>query len=277
MAGTGFSAPISDIINHIAAKVSEPSAHLGKLVILGNSTLDDAQILLLPEIHDDADSLLTQLLIVASEKRKPQKTMFLGESLPSLQKCPWELFSKKTMEILGAKSSQGPYSPRRFEENLSSITNKLRESPGQLDMGIHSGLWTLAAYSEESTPLWGWDLLDRRSLSDRNVQLVKTMTQALKTNDRVIVMLGARHVPELEYLTSLRLLCAGNDVKDMHEYFSVLEQKHGPKPKLAHGVGSTTPIYQYLATKKYAVVFDAKLYPRLARVFNARSKCVNIK
>ena len=76
-------------------KAKEPELHLaqsGPLVVLGNANLDTANLIFLPEIHDDPDSLLTQLLLIAREREKNTPFIVLDESLPAMQRSKWDVF-----------------------------------------------------------------------------------------------------------------------------------------------------------------------------------------
>ena len=121
-------------LTRIAKELSDPEYHLkkmGPIVVLGNTPLDRANIVLLPEIHDDPKSLMVQALLLAREKRKPKQFIVLDESLASLRRSSWELFSQKALEILAATSARKDklgYAPSRFERSLASLAQKFKLS-----------------------------------------------------------------------------------------------------------------------------------------------------
>jgi hypothetical protein len=259
----------------IAAQTNDPGTYLkelGPLVVMGNASLSDAQVVLLPEVHDDPGSQLVQLLLIAKEKQKNKPFIILDESLESLEQSSWEFFSQKTMEILAAEQSQSQktnYSPRGFEQSLQNLATKFRESTGQLSYINSSGYWVLAPYSSKAMPFFGWDMTRRESLVERNVYMVeKSLKRAMAKHNRIFVMLGARHVPELEFYTSEQLICPDQRHKNIEEFFNQIQKKYGAKPDLTFGIGSTAPIYRFLKDKKYALVFSKRFYETLKDVVN---------
>jgi hypothetical protein len=278
LAAASQAATVLETMDIIARQVANPAFFLDELEILGPASRDEAKIILLPEVHDDSLSLLNQLLVIAQEKQRGGRVIFLGESIPAFNKSPWELFSQKALSIAVAQLFREQYSPKRFEEELTNMALKLKSTPGQLIQKPSSGLWTLSAFSKESqsTILYGWDLEKSTSLTDRNIQLAQTIKKALLGHDRVIVMLGARHVPELEYLSSLKLLCPGHKIKSIEEFYARIKKKHGEKPRLIHGIGATAPLYDFLAQQDYAVIFNKNLYQKLDQAVIS-SNCLDLK
>lgn len=266
---------VQETMDNIARQVANPSPFLAELEILGPASWQDAKVILLPEVHDDSAGLLNQLLIIAQEKKRGGRLIFLGESIPAFNQSTWELFSQKALGIATAELFSERYSPQRFEEELSNMATKLKNSPGQLLKMPSTGLWTLSAFANQPTILYGWDLDKSPSLTDRNIQLAKTIESALTNHDRVVVTLGARHVPELEYLSSLKLLCAGHEIKNIEDFYTRIKKKHGLKPELIHGIGATAPLYDFLSKYNYAVVFNKNLYQKLDKAVDTRT-CVDI-
>lgn len=257
----------------VALKVKDPENYLkkqGPLVILGNTPLEKADIVFLPEIHDDPHSLLTQLLLLAQEKDKGQTFMVLDESLASMKKSVWDVFSQKTLEILAAHEQRNKgeaYAPSKFEGVLKRLAQKYRSTSGQLGLDKGTGLWTLSSYQSVATPFYGWDYgLKGKTLVDRNQQMVESLKEARKKGSRILVMAGARHIPELEFLTSQELFCEHQQFKNIKDYFAALEAKFGQAPSLSFGIGATLPIYQYIRNERYAVVFSKDIYNELDRV-----------
>ena len=202
---------LQETFNKIARQVADPAFFLAELETLGPASWQDAKVILLPEVHDDSTGLLSQLLVIAQEKKRGGRHIFLGESIPAFNKSPWELFSQKALSIATAELFNEPYTPKRFEEELFSVATKLKNSPGQLEKDPATGLWTLGIFAKDaqSTVLYGWDLDKNPSMTDRNIQLAETIKNALTNHDRVIVTLGARHVPELEVLKQLEAFMLG--------------------------------------------------------------------
>lgn len=256
----------------ISLQIKNPGYYLktaGDLVVMGNAKLDDAKIIFLPEVHDDPESLLIQLLLIAREKQNGKKFMVLDESLTSMQKSIWDIFSQKSLEIIAAKEQRRDgqyYVPQRFEEALQRLATKFRQTPGKLSFLKTPGIWTLSDFSNDATPFYGWDLPRKGSLTERNVAMVSTFKKALRDNDRLLVMAGARHVPELEFMTSQRLLCRDQRAPSIDQYFKAVERKYGRFPSIRYGIGATAPIYSFLKTQPYAVVFSKKLYRELDHV-----------
>lgn len=267
-----YSDGYQDHINRLKKAIRNPELYLkevGPLVLMGNASIASAKIIFLPEIHDDPESLTTQMLFIAQEKKKSQPFIVLDESLSALKKSSWDFFSQKTLEILAAydqRRAGQAYAPQKFELALKNLANKFRSTPGNLNYVEKNGLWTMADFTYDATPFFGWDLVKNASLTERNVQLVNSLEAALKEHDRVMVMAGARHVPELEFLTSQRLLCNGDKFADMKQYFATLQSKFGSFPKLRNGIGATTPIYNFLVDQPYAVVFSQGLYKELDHI-----------
>jgi hypothetical protein len=268
---TGQALALSDI----AEKVKDPAYYLeklGPLVVMGNAPLDAADVVFLPEIHDDPESLTIQLLLIAQEKKKGKPLMVLDESLGSMKKSIWDVFSQKTLEIAAAREQREKrlaYVPERFEQALRSLASKYKSTSGQLSLQKETGLWTLGPFAKLATPFFGWDYgYKGKSLVTRNQKMVATLKDALKTHNRILLMAGARHIPDLEFLTSQKLLCDNDRLVSMEQYFSKIERKFGPNPELTNGIGATLPIYNFLAAKRYAVVFSQKLYQELDKVVN---------
>lgn len=265
MTATDYGAEIS----RIKRELSDPSAFLkkdGELVIMGNAPLEQANIIFLPEIHDDPRSLMTQLALIAREKEENRSFIVLDESLASLKKSVWDVFSQKTMEILAAQDQrreQQAYVPQKFELALQNLASKFRADDGQLNFNRNSKLWTLSEFSYDTTPFFGWDSIGNFTLAERNAEMVSSLKKALQNNDRVLVMAGARHVPELEFMTSQRLLCPESRFSNMSNFYSTIERNFGALPNLRNGIGATTPIRNYLANQRYAVVFNRNLYSEL--------------
>lgn len=259
-------------VREIAHKANNSAHYLkeyGPLVIMGNSSLDEAQIVLLPEVHDDPYSQIVQLLLIARERQKGKPFIVLDESLQAFEKSSWDIFSQKTMEILAAEQSRATketYSPHRFEASLQNLATKIRSNSDQLNFLPESRFWVLNSYKNLAMPFFGWDITQGNSLSERNVNMVKTLKKAVKENDRILLMLGARHVPELEYFTSKQLVCPENRHETIEDFFSDIEKKFGSAPDLTFSIGATAPIYRYLKNKKYAVIFSKKFYPVLREI-----------
>lgn len=260
-------------LRNIAKKVDNPSAYLqklGPLVVMGNASLESANIVFLPEIHDDPESLTTQILLIAREKNKGKPFIVLDESLGAMKKSVWDVFSQKALEIIAASEQRKnghAYVPKRFEQVLQRLANKYRSSPGQLIHEQTSKLWTLQPFMSMATPFFGWDNVHKgSSLVKRNQKMVETLKTALKSNKRILIMAGARHIPELEYLTSQKLLCDNQAFRDMENYFTTIKNTFGASPKLTQGMGATLPIYDFLKTERYAVAFSKPLYEELDQV-----------
>lgn len=259
-------------VTDIAAKLEQTDRllKLDRLMVMGNSSLDKAQIVFLPEVHDDPKSLTTQLLLINREKLKNRPFMVLDESLFSMKRSSWDIFSQKSLEILAAENhrqNRQKYAPRDFEKTLQTLANKFRNQ-GQLD-NDGGGLWGLNEFSHQKTPFFGWDTQSGGTLTARNVQMVKTLKTALKENKRILIMAGARHIPELEHLTSKKLLCDGERFNNMDQFFSTIRSGFGDRPELTNGVGATLPIYDFLSNSvDYAVIFSKDLYPELDQVVN---------
>lgn len=239
------------------------------LVVMGNASLSSANIIFLPEIHDDPASLANQLFFIAKEKSEGKSFLVLDESLASMQKSVWDIFSQKSLEIMAARGQRQDnvtYAPQKFEQALQKLANDLKAPPGNLTYQRATGLWTLHDFVDKATPFFGWDTGKKSTLSERNVQMVESLKTALKTHDRILIMAGARHVPELEFLTSQQLLCRNNRFSNMDQFFSTIEQKFGGEPSLTNGIGATTPIHNFLASQKYAVVFNRGFYKELERI-----------
>lgn len=267
---TAFSA-ICGPLQQISSQISDPERYLkqNSMVLMGNSSIDKAQIVFLPEVHDDPKSLLTQLLLIAREKQKDRNFLVLDESLGSMKKSQWDIFSQKSLEIIAAESqrkSRQKYTPKSFEDSLQTLANKFRND-GQLNQ--QAGLWSIFDLSNE-TPFLGWDRLNNASLTERNEQMVATLKNAIKSNQRILIMAGARHVPELEYLTSKKLLCDTNKASDMDKFFWTIKNQFGKSPELSNGIGATLPIYDFLkkSSVNYAVAFSKDIYPELDHVID---------
>src|SRR5579871_765883 len=247
---------------NIAAAVNNGKIHLENdtsLVTLGNSSLENAKFIFLPEVHDDPDSLMVQLKLIAREREASKPFIILDESLPSMQKSIWDIFAAREMRKNGEK-----YVPQKFEAVLKKLANQFQRGP--LELLQPERIWTLKYFRDKATPFYGWDLEEKSSLVDRNVQMTKTLKIAAANNARVIVMAGARHVPELEFLTSHNLFCQDSRFKDIKAYFSAIEQRFGAGPDLPYGVGATLPIYKFIINQPYVIVFNRNLYKELQRV-----------
>jgi hypothetical protein len=95
------------------------------------------------------------------------------------------------------------------------------------------------------------------------MEMVDTLKKVLRKNDRILVMAGARHVPELEFLTSQKLMCSDSQFDDIQQYFNAIGRKYGSHPKLDQGIGATKPIHDFLNRQNYAVVFNKGLFVEL--------------
>lgn len=256
----------------LGIKIDNPDRYLGKngpLVVLGNASMSDADILILPEVHDDAESLLHQMLIISNEAKKNPQLIVLDESLDSLKKSSWDFFSQKSLEVLTARlhrSGGKPYSPRRFEQELGAMAKILQKIPGELEKDPQTGLWSFKSIEKNPLSFFGWDTKDNRTMINRNQSFIKSTEQVLKTHPKVIVMMGARHVPELEFYTSRPLLCDGQKITSTDEYFKRIENRFGESKDLPFGIGSSAGIHQYLSHKKYAIVFEKPFYDELNKV-----------
>ncbi len=271
--------PIDEVFK-LAQQARKPSYYLkkqGRLVSLGTASLDQAQIVLLPEVHDDKDSLLNQFLILAREQQIGRDFIVLDESLKAMEQSKWELFSEKAVEIIAAQHKKSNYSVKDFETNLQKLATKLRKQPDLLNYVRDPGLWTLKPFSAMSTTFFGWDRPKHESLYDRNLELVKTLNKLIPRYQRIFVMLGARHVPELDYLLSKHVLCPSNKYASPKDFFASVSNTDN----LAHGTGSSAPIYQFLSKHSYAVVFNHNLYSVLQRISqefdHKKSPCINLK
>jgi hypothetical protein len=259
-------------IAKIAQKVDDQENYvksMGQLIIMGNAPIESANIVILPEVHDDPKSLMTQLLLIAQEKNKARPFIVLDESLPSMQKSMWDVFSQKALEIVAAKDQRRQkqnYIPSRFEMALQSLAAKFKTNYRQLHFLNQMGIYALSHFSKKATPFYGWDTKTKSSLTDRNVKMVETLKLALKKHDRILVMAGARHVPELEFFSSQKLLCQNSQFKNIDQYFSTIKSKFGKHPMLRFGIGATAPIHNFLSSQRYVVVFQQDFYKELDKV-----------
>lgn len=264
---------IEQNIISIAQKVAAPKKYLKEvspLIHMGNSNIKNANIIFLPEIHDDPQSLLTQLLIMANE-RKNNNFLILDESLNSMKKSTWDVFSQKSLEILAAleqKQKKSLYNPKSFEKSLNKIAQRFKNKNKLFYHRTNDPMWTLVNFFSIKTPFFGWDIPHHQSLVKRNIKMVQSINNALKENNRILVMLGARHVPELEYITSKDLLCSNDKITNIHYYFKAIEKNFGHNPKTKFGIGATLPIFNFLKDKKYAIIFDDALIPKLKKVIS---------
>lgn len=275
-------------VREIAKKAQNSGQYLkeyGPLVVMGNSSLDEAQIVLLPEVHDDPYSQIVQLLLIARERQKGKPFIVLDESLQAFEKSSWDIFSQKTMEILAAEQSRATketYSPHRFEASLQNLATKIRTNSNQLNFLPESRSWVLSPFKNLAMPFFGWDITGGNSLAERNVNMVKSLKRAVKENDRILLMLGARHVPELEYFTSKQLLCPEDQAENIEDFFSGVEKKFGLAPDITFSIGATAPIYRYLKNQRYVLIFSKKFYRVLREVVDEfknssnNQNCVNL-
>lgn len=275
---------LDDVLN----KALNPKSYFkpSDLVVLGNAPLETARIVFLPEIHDDPQSLTTQLVLLALEKQKNRPFLVLDESLASLTKSPWDIFSEKSLEILAASKLRGQgsaYSPKLFEAELKSLAEKFKAAgPGKLIK--HTDRWILEPFQGLSMPFYGWDTkLRGQPLLVRNEQLITTLKNAQKQNSRILVMAGARHVPELEFYITKQLLCSPEHYASAEPFFAAISSKYGKSPNLSHSIGATLPIYDYLKDQTYAIAFDKSFYNELDAVVrqfktkNGKDFCLAIK
>lgn len=280
-------AELSQKLKDIALITHKPKKALhalGPLVVLGNSKPEDADIIFLPEVHDDPNSQLVQLSYIALLDQQGEDFIVLDESLASMQKSTWELYSQKTMEIIAAKDQQEKkqrYNPRSFEYALQNLATKFRQKTRSLYFDRQNSAWQLAELSSKARPFFGWDMAQKGSLFERNLQMLKAIEDAQRKHKKVVVMLGARHLPELEYFSSYFLLCPQYKYKTARDFFQAIRKSQGARVDLPYGIGSTAPLYQGLQQKKYAAVFSKNFYPTLKKVikrFKKRNKarCINL-
>lgn len=265
--------PYSSLVADIKSAIDRSEHYLEKnnsLVIMGNAPLDKAKIVFLPEIHDDPESLKTQIMLIAREQRKNRSFMVLDESLASLKKSMWDVFSQKTMEIIAAHEQRRngqQYSPQNFERSLQAIATKMSSQDEEgLKFMSSTGLWSLPDFFTITQPFYGWDTGNAGTLTERNVQMVSSLKKALAKNDRILVMAGARHVPELEFMTSQRLLCKNSRYKSQEQFFTDITRRFGARPEITNGIGATAPIDDFLKSTTYAVVFDKSFYRELDQI-----------
>lgn len=266
---------VSELTHQLALlgiKIDNPDKYLAKsgpLVVLGNSSIEDAEILILPEVHDNAQSLLNQLLLISKEASKNPEVIVLDESLDSMKKSSWDFFSQKALEVLTAKFHREggkSYSPRRFERELASMAQILQKIPGELTKDPQTSLWSFKSIEKAPLPFFGWDTKDNRTMTNRNQSFISSVEKVLNTHPKVIVMMGARHVPVLEFYTSRPLLCEGDKIMSTDDYFGRVHKHFGKAGELPFGIGSSFGIHQYLANKKHAVVFERSFYDELNKV-----------
>jgi hypothetical protein len=263
------------VIN-LNASINQASAELeknGSLTVLGNSSLSEAKIIFLPEIHDDPESLYMQLKLLADGHKKHPNLTVLDESLASLKQSSWDLYSQKAIEILAARSqkqSNVQYSPKQFENKLGELARIFKKMPGELNRDEEFGLWKLRSIESKALPFFGWDSPKSTSMATRNQSMINTLEtlEKEKPDSPVYVMLGARHIPYLEFLTSQSLLCQKSRSDNVGPYFEKIQTKHGLSPELPFGIGSTTALYRYLSNKKYAIAFSNQLYGELKNVMS---------
>lgn len=251
---------------------------MGNLMSLGNSDLKDAQIVFLPEIHDDDKSLLVQLLVLANQAKIKPDLLVLDESLNSLNKSSWELFTQKSMEIVAAKESQNNkeiYVPKMFENKLLQISTKLQKNQGDLVYLDDVGIWSFNGFKDMAKSFYGWDASQKLSLTKRNHEMVKTLSKLESQQKPIFVMLGARHVPDLEFGTTKEFLCKNIRFSSKDEYFSYIKKRFGNSPNLNMGVGSTLPIYEYIKNKRYVIIFLDGFYEDLNQVMKAYHQKTN--
>jgi len=267
-----------DYYASLAKNPDQSLEKLGPIVRLGNANIKDAEVIFLPEIHDDYKSLLAQLLLL-SKFSKGNEILVMDESLKAFKKSGWDLFSQKSMEIVAALQSKGnneAYSPRVFEKRLSDIANNLSKIPGQLRHLNAKDIWAFEGFKNMALPFYGWDSSEKTSsLTKRNLYMVSTIDSVLKKHSQVVIMSGARHVPDLEYESSKLIICSDKKLDTAEGYFSHVENKYGSAPNLSMGIGSTLPIYNYLKDKKYAVVFTKGFFDELRKVMTSYHKSSN--
>lgn len=257
------------MIQKIAQRLLEPENYLSEvepLVVMGNASLRDANIVFLPEVHDYPESLLTQLLMIAAEKKSNKPFLILDESLSAMKKSSWDVFSQKALEIVVAQDQRlnnRTYAPSSFENELQKLAMNFKDKYRKLSYVDGLNIYSFDDYRSHATPFFGWDKTGSTSLIDRNMEMVDTLKKVLRKNSRILVMAGARHVPELEFLTSQKLMCSDSQFDDIDQYFHAIGKKHGSLPKLDQGIGATKPIHDFLSQQSYAVVFNKGLFGEL--------------
>ena len=267
-----FAIDMYGLIEGINNKLKNPQSSLENLQILGNSNLKEASIILLPEIHDNAESLLNQLLIISLLKEQKKDLIILDESLKSLTKSPWELFSQKSLEIIAAikqKNAQKSYDVEKFEQELQNLSRKFSQ-PGKYRLKVlNNNLLGFTLFKNIATPFYGWDdHAENSSMEKRNQVLINTLNKLSNSNKVIVVMLGSRHIPELDFYGSASLMCDPSTTID--EFFSSLRNKN----KLQ--IGSTKNLYTYLQSNKYIVMFDKSLLTSMdATVEKYKNKLIN--
>lgn len=219
--------------------------HLNNLEVLGNSNLDNARIIFLPEIHDDPHSLIIQLLLIAKEKQKQKPFLILDESLKSMKQSKWDIFSQKYLEIIVAKESKEKgmiYSSDNFTKSLNAKAKEYQANKDGIHFDFKRKIWILNDFKDWATTFLGWDLThDKHNLLNRNQAMINTIKEALTKYNRIFVMAGARHIPELEnYLYSI----------------NTLSSKHR----------TTKDLELFLQHQEYAVAFDKSLYSSLKEI-----------
>jgi hypothetical protein len=255
----------------IAQKIRDPKnalKEMGTLLNLGNASRERAQIIFLPEIHDDARSLLTQLLLIAEEKRLDPGAIILDESLNALEKSSWDLYSQKALEVIAAKHSreEGSYSPRDFEALLKKIATKLRRDFHAINYQKDKSLWVAKPFVQDATAFYGWDLAQSSSMLKRNLTMIDTLKKLVKDHTKIIVMLGARHVPDLEYLTNKKILCKHPALASPEAFFNKISDLSNKSGDIPFEIGAALPLFNYLQKQSYAVLFSQDLYGSLDRL-----------
>lgn len=225
--------------------LTNPDNYLNNLEVLGNSNLDNAQIIFLPEIHDDPHSLTIQLLLIAKEKQKQKPFLILDESLKSMKQSKWDIFSQKYLEIIVAKESKAKgliYSAKNFEKSLKAKAQKYQANNNSIYFDFKRKIWILNDFKDWATTFLGWDLAyDKHNLLNRNQAMINSIKEALTKYNRIFIMAGARHIPELE-----------NYIYNTHNLGSKMR--------------TTEELAAFLQDQQYTIVFDKSLYNTLKHI-----------
>lgn len=279
----GLCALANDEVFTLAKEVYEQTKNPSKYIkdditMFGNTSFDDAKYIFLPEIHSDAKSLLFQILVMAMEQKNNKDFIVVDESLQSLEKSSWELYTQKTLEVIAAnqeKSLGKNYSVKSFENQLQNLTDTFKKSKKNgLKFLENKDIWSMPLFKNMAKEFFGWDNRSTNSLYNRNISMINTLDE-LKSFPRIFIMLGARHMPDIEYLMARRILCNPNI--SMEEFFELI--RNDKSLINSTGFGSSLPVYDFLRDKKYVTVMDKSFMEKIYRIIDAKKEttgCLNL-
>lgn len=243
-----------------------------RYVVYGNSSIDDAEIILIGDIHNSYNINLDNTIFI-DEFYDYSNTVILREDDAVIvdsrewNNYYWIDFINMIGGILSKKElcRYDPLAAPHYQ--LKRLRNLHKIHMGSWDI---SSNWCGHFKSRGITADFNRDDCDHKSLLYRNIHMAIMIEEKLNRYKRVMVEAGVAHLPVNEYLIfkeHYRQIYGKKSNVSIGEYFNDINKYVGTVRSRMYsarydGMNTTKELYDFLETKKYVMLYHKTITPQ---------------